>query len=277
MSVRESAHPVDAMFLERWSPRAFTQDVFSEADLLTILEAGRWAPSSFSAQPWRFLYARRGTAHWEKVPRAARTLQPWLGEGRGGADRPGLQFDVAPTGRRRRRSFVYALARCGDRIRLSRAPGQPARPARARHGRLQHRSRLQRSERSTRVSRGGSLRDRSQRRSCSPTGTTSGPRILICRLPLRETRFRGRLPYRADEVSVMILRPILMATATALLGMAGSTLGGAAEPSAAVRDSQPISQGSDALIVAWLESMGTRFLAIRPLTPAALEAPSGGQ
>jgi hypothetical protein len=75
----------------------------------------------------------------------------------------------------------------------------------------------------------------------------------------------------------MILRPILTATATALLGMAGSTLGGAAEPSAAVRDSQPISQGSDALIVAWLESMGTRILAIRPLTPAALEAPSGGQ
>jgi nitroreductase len=33
---------------------------------LTILEAARWAPSSFNAQPWRFLYGRRGTAHWEK-------------------------------------------------------------------------------------------------------------------------------------------------------------------------------------------------------------------
>jgi nitroreductase len=66
MSVRESAQPVDAMFLERWSPRAFTQDVISEADLLAILEAGRWAPSCFNAQPWRFLYARRGTAHWKK-------------------------------------------------------------------------------------------------------------------------------------------------------------------------------------------------------------------
>jgi nitroreductase len=64
--VRESARPIDAMFLDRWSPRAFTEDVISEADLLTILEAARWAPSCFNVQPWRFLYARRGTAHWEK-------------------------------------------------------------------------------------------------------------------------------------------------------------------------------------------------------------------
>jgi hypothetical protein len=32
-------------------------------------------------------------------------------------------------------------------------------------------------------------------------------------------------------------------------------------------------RGQDALIVAWLESMGTRFLANMPLTPAALDAP----
>jgi nitroreductase len=66
-NVRASAHPIDAMYLERWSPRAFTEDIISEADLLTILEAARWAPCSFNAQPWRFLYARRGTAHWEKL------------------------------------------------------------------------------------------------------------------------------------------------------------------------------------------------------------------
>jgi hypothetical protein len=35
--------------------------------------------------------------------------------------------------------------------------------------------------------------------------------------------------------------------------------------------------GQDALVVAWLESMGTRFLAAMPLTPAALDAPRGGQ
>lgn len=65
VDARESAHPIDPMFLERWSPRAFTDERISEGDLLTILEAARWAPSSYNAQPWRFLYARRGTPAWD--------------------------------------------------------------------------------------------------------------------------------------------------------------------------------------------------------------------
>jgi nitroreductase len=32
--------------------------------LLTIFEAARWAPSSYNNQPWRFLYARRGSETW---------------------------------------------------------------------------------------------------------------------------------------------------------------------------------------------------------------------
>ena len=63
---RTSDHPIDAMFLERWSPRAFTGEAIAEADLLTMLEAGRWAASSYNSQPWRFLYARRDTPHWER-------------------------------------------------------------------------------------------------------------------------------------------------------------------------------------------------------------------
>jgi len=61
---RTADHPIDSLFLERWSPRAFTDEAISERDLLTLLEAARWAPSSFNAQPWRFLYARRDTAPW---------------------------------------------------------------------------------------------------------------------------------------------------------------------------------------------------------------------
>ena len=63
---RTADHPIDPLFLERWSPRAFSDEPISEQDLLTILEAGRWAASSYNSQPWRFLYARRGTAHWQK-------------------------------------------------------------------------------------------------------------------------------------------------------------------------------------------------------------------
>ncbi|GAA0777259.1 nitroreductase family protein [Roseibium denhamense] len=35
-----------------------------EADLLTILEAARWAPSAFNVQPWRFVYSRRDDSTW---------------------------------------------------------------------------------------------------------------------------------------------------------------------------------------------------------------------
>ena len=63
---RTPGHPIDPMFLQRWSPRAFTGEGMDEADLLTMLEAARWAPSSYNSQPWRFLYARRGTPPWDR-------------------------------------------------------------------------------------------------------------------------------------------------------------------------------------------------------------------
>jgi nitroreductase len=63
---RTADHPIDPLFLERWSPRAFDETALTEAELMTILEAGRWAPSSYNSQPWRFLYALRDDANWPK-------------------------------------------------------------------------------------------------------------------------------------------------------------------------------------------------------------------
>jgi nitroreductase len=58
---RESQYPIDKLFLDRWSPRAFSNETMPEADLLAILEAGHWAASAYNHQPWRFLYALRGS------------------------------------------------------------------------------------------------------------------------------------------------------------------------------------------------------------------------
>ncbi|MFG1283027.1 nitroreductase family protein [Xanthobacter autotrophicus] len=63
---RQAEHPVDPIFIERWSPRAFTGEEISRADLDTLFEAARWAPSSYNSQPWRFLYALRGTEAFVK-------------------------------------------------------------------------------------------------------------------------------------------------------------------------------------------------------------------
>ncbi len=65
-NTRTSDYPIDPMFLDRWSPRAFAGVAISEQELMTMLEAGRWAASSYNSQPWRFLYARRDTPHWDK-------------------------------------------------------------------------------------------------------------------------------------------------------------------------------------------------------------------
>ena len=64
---RHSDHPIDKLFLERWSPRAFTDEQMGEADLMTLFEAARWAPSSYNSQPWRFIYGRRGTPHFDAM------------------------------------------------------------------------------------------------------------------------------------------------------------------------------------------------------------------
>jgi nitroreductase len=61
---READYPVDELFLDRWSPRSLSGEEMSEEELMTLFEAARWAPSSYNNQPWRILYARRGSEHW---------------------------------------------------------------------------------------------------------------------------------------------------------------------------------------------------------------------
>lgn len=55
---RKPEHSVTPLFLNRWSPRAFSERKVSDEDLYAILEAARWAPSSFNDQPWRFIVAK---------------------------------------------------------------------------------------------------------------------------------------------------------------------------------------------------------------------------
>jgi nitroreductase len=61
---RTSDHPIEPLFLQRWSPRAFTGEAMDQATLMSLFEAARWAPSSYNSQPWRFIYAHRDTPAW---------------------------------------------------------------------------------------------------------------------------------------------------------------------------------------------------------------------
>ncbi len=66
-NIRVADHPVDPQFVGRWSPRAFADKAVSEAQVLALLEAARWAPSASNNQPWRFVWALRGEAGFEAI------------------------------------------------------------------------------------------------------------------------------------------------------------------------------------------------------------------
>lgn len=54
-----TAFPVHDLVRDRWSPRAFADRDVSPEALGSVLEAARWAASSYNEQPWRFVVARR--------------------------------------------------------------------------------------------------------------------------------------------------------------------------------------------------------------------------
>ncbi|MFQ5356350.1 MAG: nitroreductase family protein [Mariprofundaceae bacterium] len=73
--------PIERLFAERWSTRAFDakKPVKAEA-LVSCLEAARWAPSCFGEEPWQYIVADRfdDEAGWRNVLRSlATTNQVW--------------------------------------------------------------------------------------------------------------------------------------------------------------------------------------------------------
>jgi nitroreductase len=69
-------HPLLA---ERWSPLAFSPEPIDPATVDLLLEAARWAPSSFNEQPWRYIYATidNAEAHAQLVSCLVPGNQEW--------------------------------------------------------------------------------------------------------------------------------------------------------------------------------------------------------
>ncbi len=68
MKEAQPDYPIEALLARRWSPYSFAERDVPLEDLQAILEAARWAPSSYNEQPWRYLLARRSDpAAFEKL------------------------------------------------------------------------------------------------------------------------------------------------------------------------------------------------------------------
>jgi nitroreductase len=64
LTERTAAYAIEPLILNRWSSRAMSGEPISKADLMPLIEAARWAPSSYNSQPWRFIYAINGSPQW---------------------------------------------------------------------------------------------------------------------------------------------------------------------------------------------------------------------
>lgn len=62
---RKPEYEIDKIFLDRWSPRAMNGESLSDNELMSLFEAAKWAPSSNNEQPWRFIYAKKNSEHWQ--------------------------------------------------------------------------------------------------------------------------------------------------------------------------------------------------------------------
>lgn len=71
--------PILSVLAERWSPYVYEPRVIEPEKLVAILEAARWAASSYNEQPWRFILAvRQNEAEFARaVDCLMEANQPW--------------------------------------------------------------------------------------------------------------------------------------------------------------------------------------------------------
>src|SRR5215471_14365216 len=130
--IRKADYAIEPLLLDRWSPRAMSGEEISHEELMRLFEAARWARSSFNAQQWRALYARRGTEHWQTFFDLLVDANKTWAKKRGRS----CLVRFAKTFRSRQRTFSDALLRLRRSLGELRVARFSSRLGRAWHGRL---------------------------------------------------------------------------------------------------------------------------------------------
>ncbi len=65
--IAQTKHSIASFIKTRWSPRSFDHSTIEEHQILTIIEAGSWAPSAGNSQPWEFKYGLKGEIGFENL------------------------------------------------------------------------------------------------------------------------------------------------------------------------------------------------------------------
>ena len=82
-----TSRPVHELIRNRWSPRSFANKPVPKDDLISVMEAARWAASCNNGQPWRWMIGTKDDpAAYEVGAVLLQCAQPALGEDGAGAD-----------------------------------------------------------------------------------------------------------------------------------------------------------------------------------------------
>lgn len=84
-------HDIHELIANRWSPLALSDEALDESIVNSLLEAARWAASSYNEQPWQYVLGYKGDAVHEKLAECLLEGNSWAKEA------PVLMLSVAKT------------------------------------------------------------------------------------------------------------------------------------------------------------------------------------
>ena len=74
----QTEHAIHPLLAQRWSPRAFSEQLIDRQTIGSLFEAARWAPSGGNGQPWAFIIASRENP--EEFERLLACISPFNAE-----------------------------------------------------------------------------------------------------------------------------------------------------------------------------------------------------
>lgn len=66
-NIADTEYEIFALLKQRYSPRTFSDDGIQKKHLKQLFEAVRWSASSSNIQPWRFIYAEKGSDAYNDI------------------------------------------------------------------------------------------------------------------------------------------------------------------------------------------------------------------
>ena len=60
-------YPINELIKKRWSPRSFQDKAVTPDQIKNLVDAARWAASSYNEQPWRFIVGLKGDDTYDKI------------------------------------------------------------------------------------------------------------------------------------------------------------------------------------------------------------------